>query len=61
MLDTMVIFSGVVNIILSGRMEILPDIYDPYRKNRSSFRFVSECRRGDELLKTVYELVCAKL
>ena len=23
--------------------------------------FVSECRRGDELLKTVYELVCAKL
>lgn len=23
--------------------------------------FVSECRRGEELLRAVYELVCAKL
>ena len=30
-------------------------------KKNAVVSFVSECRRGDELLKTVYELVCAKL
>ena len=30
-------------------------------KKKAVVSFVSECRRGDELLKTVYELVCAKL
>ena len=30
-------------------------------KKNAVVSFVSECRRGDELLKTVYELVCTKL
>ena len=30
-------------------------------KKKAVVSFVSECRRGDELLRTVYDLVCAKL
>ena len=45
MLDTMVIFSGVVNIILSGRMENTPQISMILPKKKQSFRLFQNAAR----------------